>query len=75
MRKRIKSPLFTAKANGQVIRRAEAVISTHNRVKQILAELGGDSKQILRDLKWERICRQTKLSPLWSKLSSYYLSY
>jgi hypothetical protein len=64
MRKRIKSPLFTAKANGQVIRRAEAVISTHNRVKQILAELGGDSKQILRDLKWERVCRQTKLSPL-----------
>ena len=75
MRKRIKTPLFSAKANGQLIRRAEAVISTHTRVKQILVELGGDSKQILRDLKWERLCRQNKLSPLWNQLSSYYLPY
>lgn len=74
MRKRIKSPLFSAKANGQLIRR-QVVISTHSRVKQILAELGGDSKQILRDLKWERICRQAKLSTLWNQLSSYYLLY
>ena len=75
MRKRIKTPLFSAKANGQLIRRTEAVISTHTRVKQILVELGGDSKQILRDLKWERLCKQAKLSPLWNQLSSYYLSY
>jgi hypothetical protein len=75
MRKRIKTPLFSAKANGQLIRRTEAVISTHTRVKQILVELGGDSKQILRDLKWERLCKQAKLSPLWNQLFSYYLSY
>jgi hypothetical protein len=64
MRKRIKSPLFTAKADGQVIRRTEKTISTHTRVKQILVELGGDSKQILRDLKWERLCKQANLLPL-----------
>ena len=64
MRARKKSPIFTAKANGQVIRRAEATISTHQRVKSILRELGGDSAQILRDLKWERVCRQAKLYPL-----------
>lgn len=64
MRARKKTPIFSAKANGQLIRRTEAVISTHTRVKQILVELGGDSKQILRDLKWERLCKQAKLSPL-----------
>lgn len=74
MRKRIKSPLFTAKADGQVIRRTEKTISTHTRVKQILVELGGDSKQILRDLKWERLCRQNLL-PLWDQSSNYYLPY
>lgn len=74
MRTRKKSPIFTAKTNGQVIRRTEVTISTHNRVKQILNEIGGDSKQLLRDLKWERICRQANLS-LWDKLSISSLLY
>jgi len=58
MRTRKKMPLFTAKANGIVIRRTEVKLSTHTRVKQLIVEIGGDSKQLLRDLKWERICRQ-----------------
>lgn len=64
MRARKKTPIFTAKANGQLIRRVEATVSTHQRVKSILRELGGDSAQILRDLKWERIVRQANLLPL-----------
>ena len=53
MRKR--KPLAVASARqGQVIRRASGQ-STYARTQQILRELGGDSKTILRDLKWERL--------------------
>ena len=61
MRTRKKMPLFSAKANGQVIRRTEVKLSTHTKIKSILRELGGDSAQIMRDLKWERICKQVSL--------------
>lgn len=62
MRARKKSPIFSAKANGQVIRRCEVTLSVHQRTRSILRELGGDSTQILRELKWERMCRQSKLA-------------
>jgi len=62
MRKRIKSPIFSVKADGTTIRRGEVKISTNARIKQILRELGGDPKQTLRDLRWENLCRQVSLS-------------
>lgn len=58
MRTRKKMPLFTAKADGQLIRRTQVQFSTHTRIKQLLAEIGGDPQQLLRDLKWERMCKQ-----------------
>ena len=60
-RKIIKSPLFTAKANGEVIRRTEVVLSTQAKINRILKELGGDSQQILRDIRWERLCQKASL--------------
>lgn len=61
MRARKKTPIFTAKANGQVIRRCQATLSTHQRIQSILRQLGGDSAQIMRDIKWERMCQKLAL--------------
>jgi hypothetical protein len=60
-RTRIKTPIFTAKANGVVIRRTEASFSTHNRTKYILKQLGGDPQQIMRDIRWAILCRRASL--------------
>lgn len=54
-RTRIKTPIFSAKTNGQVIRRGEVKVSTHTRIKQLVRELGGE--QVLRDLRWENLCK------------------
>lgn len=61
MRKRIKSPIFSVKADGTTIRRGEIKISTNARIKQILRELGGDPKQLLADIRWANLCRLNSL--------------
>lgn len=61
MRKRIKSPIFSTKADGTVIRRTQTQLSTHKRMENALRELGIDSKQFFRDMKWRAFCRSNAL--------------
>lgn len=60
MRKRIKSPIFSAKADGTIIRRGQ--LDTHQRMVKAIRELGLDPKQYFRDMKWRALCRSVDLS-------------
>lgn len=58
MRKR-KPTKIASVVEGKVIWERK-VQSTYSRTQAILRELGGDKEQILRDLKWERMCKKAK---------------
>jgi len=58
MRKRKPTKIASVR-EGKVIWEKQ-VQSTYSRTQQILRELGGDSKQVLRELKWERMCAKLK---------------
>jgi hypothetical protein len=60
MRKRIKSPIFSAKADGTIIRRGQ--LDTHQRMVKAIRELGLDPKQYFRDMKWRALCRVNAIS-------------
>lgn len=62
MRKRIKSPIFSVKADGTTIRRGEVKLSTHKRMEKALRELGRDPKEYFRDMQWRLFCKQVSLS-------------
>ena len=58
-RTRIKSPIFSVKADGTTIKRGQVKISTHARIKQLVRELGGEL--VLRDIRWENLCKKVSL--------------
>lgn len=61
-RTRIKSPIFSAKADGTLIRRGEVKLSTHKRMEKALRELGRDPKEYFRDMQWRLFCKQVSLN-------------